>query len=78
MVQGGDNGGSPSLQEEKYHDGKGEVGDPGSGDTASDAVSSSPTAHSENQETNTLVQFSKQVEQFCALDRHPVVNIQYH
>lgn len=76
VVQRGDNGRAPLLQEEEHHDGEGEVGDPGPGDAAGDAVSSGPTAHGEHQETHPRVQLSIQVEQLCALNRHPVENIQ--
>lgn len=76
MVQGGDDGRAPPLQEEEHHDGKGEIADPGSGDAAGDAVSSGPTAHSEYQVTHPWVQLSVQVEQLCALYRHPVENNQ--
>lgn len=48
VVQGGDNWRAPPLQEEQQHDGEGEVGDPGAGDAAGDAVSSGPTAHGEH------------------------------
>lgn len=48
VVQGGDNGRTPLLQEEQHHDGEGEVADPGPGDAAGDAVSSGPAAHSEH------------------------------
>lgn len=76
MVQGGDDGRAPPLQEEEHHDGEGEVGDPGSGDAAGDAVSSGPAAHGEHQETHARVQLSVEVEQLRALDRHPVGNTQ--
>lgn len=76
MVQGGDYGRASILQEEQHHDGEGEVGDPGPGDAAGDAVSSGPAAHSEHKETHPRVQFTVQVEQLCALHRHPVENIQ--
>jgi len=76
VVQCGDDGGASSLQEEQHHDREGEVGDPGPGDTAGDAVSSGPTAHGEHQMTHPRVQLSIQVEQLGALYRHPVVNMQ--
>lgn len=75
VVQGGDNGRAPPLQEEQHHDSEGEVGDPGPRDAAGDAVCSGPTAHTEHQETHPWVQLSVQVEQLCALHRHPVKNI---
>lgn len=78
VVQGGDDGGAPLLKEEKHHDGEGEVGDPGPGDAASDAVSSGPAAHGEHQVPHARVQLSVQVEQLCALHCHPVENKQRH
>lgn len=55
MVQCGDDGGVPLLQEEQHHDGEGEVGDPGAGDAAGDAVSPGPAAHSEHQVAHSRV-----------------------
>lgn len=74
MVQGGNNGWVPLLQEEQRHYSEGKVGDPGSRDVTSDVVSSSPAAHCEHQETHTRVQLSIQVQQFCALHCYPVGN----
>lgn len=74
MVQYGDDGRSPLLQEEQHHDSEGEVGDPGPGDAAGDSVSSGPAAYSEHQAAHPRVQLSIQVEQLCALHRHPVEN----
>lgn len=74
MVQGGNNGWVPLLQEEQHHYSEGKVGDPGSRDVTSDVVSSGPAAHCEHQATHTRVQLSIQVKQFCALDCHPVGN----
>lgn len=62
VVQGRDNGRAPPLQEEEHHDSEGEVGDPGPGNAAGDAMGSSPTAHSEHQETHARVQHSVQVQ----------------
>ncbi len=78
MVQGGNNGWAPLLQEEEHHDGEGEVGDPGAGDAAGDAMSSGPTPHSKHQVTHPRVQLSIDVKQLCALDRHPVENTQLY
>lgn len=77
MFHRGDDGRTPPLQEEEHHDGEGEVGDPRPGDAAGDAVSSGPTAHGEHQKTHPRVQLAVQVEQLCALDRHPVENTQH-
>lgn len=74
MVQSGNNGWVPFLQEEEHHYSEGEVGDPGSRDVAGDVVNSGPAAHCEHQETHARVQLPIQVEQFCALHRHPVDN----
>lgn len=76
LVQCGDDGGTPPLQEEQHHDSEGEVGDPGAGDAAGDAVSSRPAAHRKHQVTHARVQLRIQVEQLGALDRHPVENIE--
>lgn len=76
MVQGGEYRGAPPLQEEQHHDGEGEVGDPGPGDAAGDAVSSGPAAHGEHQATHPRVQLTVYVEQLRALHRHPVENRQ--
>lgn len=74
VVQCGDDGRSPLLQEEQHHDSEGEVGDPGPGDATGDSVSSGPAAYSEHQAAHPRVQLSIQVEQLCALHRHPVEN----
>lgn len=74
VVQCGDDGRTPLLQEEKHHDSEGEVGDPGPGDAAGDSVSSGPAAYGEHQAAHPRVQLSIQVEQLCALHRHPVEN----
>lgn len=76
MVQCGDNGGTPSLQEEKYHDSEGKISDPGPRDAAGDAVSSGPAAHGEHEASHPWVELSVQEEQLCALHCHPVENIQ--
>lgn len=72
MVQSGNNGRVPLLQEEEHHYGEREVGDPRSRDVTGDVVSSGPAAHCEHQETHAGIQLSIQVQQFCALYCHPV------
>lgn len=72
MVQRGDDGRAPLLQEEQHHDGEGEVGDPGPGDAAGDAVGSGPRPHGEHQEPHPRVQSPVQIEQLSALHCHPV------
>lgn len=75
MVQCGDNGGAPSLQEKQHHDCEGEVCDPGPRNAAGDSVSSGPAAHSEDEASHPWVQLSIQVKQLCALHCHPVDNV---
>lgn len=72
MVQSGNNGWAPFLQEEEHHHSERKVGDPSSRNVTGDVVSSGPAAHGEHQGTHTWVQLSIQVEQFCALYCHPV------
>lgn len=74
MVQSGNNGWAPILQEEDHHHSERKVGDPSSRNVTGDVVSSGPAAHGEHQGTHTWVQLSIQVEQFCALHCHPVGN----
>lgn len=74
MVQSGNNGWVPFLQEEEHHYSERKVGDPGSRDVTGDVVSSGPAAHCEHQEAHAWVQLSVQIQQFCALHCHPVGN----
>ena len=58
LVQCGEDWRVPPLQEEHHHDGEGEVGDPGAGDAAGDAVSSGPASDGEHEAAHPRVQLS--------------------
>lgn len=76
MVQCGENGRASPLQKEQHHDREGEVGDPGSWYAAGDAVGPGTAPDGENQAAHPWVQVSIQIQELCALHRHPVEKTQ--